>query len=63
MNRSAYQSVSGLMFGLVAILQLVRAVRQVPVQVGSMSIPVSASWVAALLAGGLCFWAFRRQQV
>ena len=61
MNRSGYQTVSGLVFGLVAVLQLVRAVRQLPVQVGSMAIPVWASWIAVLVAGGLCLWAFRRQ--
>jgi hypothetical protein len=59
MHRSGYQTVSGLLFGLIAVLQLLRAVRQVPVQVGSMAIPVWASWVAVIVAGGLCFWAFR----
>lgn len=54
-----YAVVSGAVFGLVAILQAARAFNQVPVHVGSLEIPVLASWVAAVIAGGLCVWAFR----
>lgn len=59
MQRSNYQTVSGLVFGIVALLQLFRAVRQLPVQVGMTTVPVWASWVAVIVAGGLCLWAFR----
>lgn len=59
MQRSSYQTVSGLVFGLMALLQLVRAVRQLPIQAGMTTIPVWASWVAFVVAGGLCLWAFR----
>lgn len=54
-----YVVVSGAVFGLLAILQAARAFNQVPVHVGSLEIPVLASWVAAFIAGGLCVWAFR----
>ena len=54
-----YVVVSGAVFGLVAILQAVRAAEQIPVTVGSFSVPVAASWVAALVAAGLSLWAFR----
>jgi len=56
---SAYASVSGTVFGLVATLQLIRAVLQVPVQIGTLQIPVWFSWVAAFVVGGLCVWGFR----
>ena len=59
MNRSGYRTVSGLVFGLIAILQLIRAVTQTPVQIGTTAIPVGASWVAAIVAGALAVWAFR----
>ena len=59
MKRSLYQTVSGLVFGLVTLGQGIRAVRQLPVQVGTTSIPVWASWVAVAVAGSLCLWAFR----
>ena len=54
-----YVVVSGAIFGIVAVLQAARAVMQLPVHVGSFDIPVAASWVAAVVAGSLCVWAFR----
>ena len=59
MTRSGYQATSGTVFGLIAIAQGIRAVLQVPVQVGMTAIPVWVSWVAVLVAGSLCLWAFR----
>ena len=54
-----YIVVSGLVFGAVALAQAARALMQVPVHVGSAEVPVWASWVAFVVAGGLCVWAFR----
>lgn len=54
-----YVVVSGLVFGLIAAAQVVRALAQLPVHVGSVEIPVAASWVVAVVAGSLCVWAFR----
>jgi len=59
MRRSGYETTSGVVFGLIALVQAIRAVRELPVQVGSTSIPVWVSWIAALVAGSLCVWAFR----
>ena len=59
MTPGGYQTVSGLVFGLIALGQGIRAVRQLPVQIGSKAIPVWVSWIALVVAGGLCVWAFR----
>jgi hypothetical protein len=59
MGRSGYRTVSGIVFGLIALAQAIRAVMQLPVQVGTTTIPVAVSWVAVVVAGGLCVWAFR----
>ncbi len=59
MKRRGYQTVSGLAFGLITLGQGIRAVRELPVQVGTTSIPVWVSWIAVVVAGGLCIWAFR----
>jgi ABC-type xylose transport system permease subunit len=59
MGRSGYRTVSGVVFGIVALAQAIRAVMQVPVQLGTTTIPVWVSWVAVVVAGGLCAWAFR----
>jgi hypothetical protein len=55
---SRYIVVSGAIFGLIALGQLLRAVNQVPVQAGSVEIPVWASWIAVVVAGSMCTWAF-----
>ena len=58
--KNGYALVSGLVFGVVAVLQAVRAFKQWPVQIGSVSVPVSASWLAMVVAAALCVWAFRQ---
>jgi hypothetical protein len=57
--KSSYASVSGAIFGLVALLQAVRAIAGWTVQIGPLTVPVWFSGVAALVAGGLAVWAFR----
>ena len=59
MERSGYRAVSGVVFGLIALGHGIRAVMQVPAQLGSTSIPIWISWLAVVVAGGLCVWAFR----
>jgi len=54
-----YVVVSGVVFGVVAVLQAVRALYQWPVHIAGFEVPVWASWVATVVAGGLCAWAFR----
>lgn len=54
-----YTLVSGVVFGVVALLQLLRAINQWSVQIDSFTVPVWASWVAAVVTGVLCVWAFR----
>jgi hypothetical protein len=55
---SRYLVVSGALFGVIALVQLYRAVTQLPVQIGSVEVPVWVSWVAAVVTGGLCTWVF-----
>ena len=57
-----YHLVSGVIFGLIAVGQAVRAFAQVPVHVGSLEIPIWASWVAMIVTGSLCVWAFRSKR-
>jgi hypothetical protein len=59
MGRSGYRTVSGVVFGLIALGHGIRAALQVPATVGSTPIPIWVSWVAVVVAGGLCVWAFR----
>ena len=57
--QDTYRLVSGTVFGVVAIIQLIRAIKEWPVQIGPFSIAVSFSWIAFVVAGALCIWAFR----
>jgi len=59
MKSHSYELVSGSIFGVIATLQAVRAVLQVPAQIGAQEVPVWISWVAVVVAGSLCTWAFR----
>jgi hypothetical protein len=59
MKSNSYELVSGSVFGIIAALQAIRAVLQVPVQVGAQAVPVWFSWVAVVVAGCLCISAFR----
>ena len=54
-----YVVVSGVLFGVFAVVQAVRALNQWPVQVAGFDVPVWVSWVAMIVAGSLCVWAFR----
>ena len=58
---SKYVVVSGVLFGVIAVLQAVRALYQWPVHVGGVDIPVWVSWVAMVVTGSLCVWAFQSE--
>jgi hypothetical protein len=57
-----YAVVSGVIFGLVALAQVGRAVAQLPVLIGSFEVPVFASWIVAAVTAGLCYWAFQSRR-
>lgn len=50
MTAAQYSLLAAMIFGIVAILQIVRAAKGVPIKVGQTSIPVWASWVAGGVA-------------
>ena len=54
-----YALVSGVFFALLTGVQVLRFLRQWPVRVANVDVPVWASGIAALIAGSLAFWAFR----
>jgi hypothetical protein len=58
-RRRAYITLSALVFLLVALFQVYRAATGLPVQIGSLSIPVGASWGVALFAAVMSAWGWR----
>jgi len=57
-----YTVVSGLLFGIIAVIHVARALGQWQMQIGAFVVPVWASWIAAVITGGLCVWAFRSRR-
>jgi hypothetical protein len=53
-----YAPASALIFALVAIAHLVRLVKQWTVQIGSVSVPTSVSWIGLIIAALLAIWGF-----
>lgn len=59
MNARTYCVVSAVVFAVVAVAHLWRAVQGTPVLIGGWPAPVAISWVAVVIAGGLALWGFR----
>ena len=55
----AYLAVSGTLFGIVALMHVLRLVQDWPVQFAGWTVPLWVSWIGVLVAGGLCLWGFR----
>jgi len=54
-----YELVSGIIFTVVALVQLTRIVLGWPVQIDLFTVPIWFSVIAFLVSGGLAIWAFR----
>ena len=59
MSAAVYSWIAGLIFAVLAVLQLARAIVGVSITIGDMSVPVSVSWVAVVVAGILAWLGFR----
>jgi hypothetical protein len=59
MTAENFSRLAALIFAIVAVLQLVRAVSGLPISVGTtISIPLWASWIACVIAAGLAWVGF-----
>ncbi len=58
MSAISYSRLAGAIFGLVAILQLVRALAGWPITISGIMIPLWASWIACVVAAGLAWLGF-----
>jgi hypothetical protein len=55
----AYLQISGTLFGLIALGHVLRLVQHWPVDLAGYVVPLWASWLGLVLAGGLSIWALR----
>jgi hypothetical protein len=59
MTAENFSRLAALIFAIVAVLQLARAVSGLPISVGTtISIPLWASWIACVIAAGLAWVGF-----
>jgi hypothetical protein len=58
MNASSYARLAAVIFAIVAIVQLARAAAGWPITIGTVEVPVWASWVACVVAGVLAWLGF-----
>jgi hypothetical protein len=58
MNPRNYALLAAIVFAIVAMLQLLRAVGGWPLTIATTSVPLSASWIAGALAGVLAILGF-----
>jgi len=55
----AYLRISGLLFGVITLLHILRLVLHWSAQIADWAVPTWVSWIAMLGAAALCTWALR----
>jgi len=55
----SFNSVAAAIFGIVALGHAARLALALPVQIGTMALPVWISWLGLVVAGSLCLWGLR----
>jgi hypothetical protein len=59
MEQRTFVMVAGVIFALVALIHLIRICLGWPAVIGGWSVPMWASWVALIVAGGLAYFGLR----
>ena len=59
MDQRTYNIVTAVLFLIVALLHLLRVIFGWPARIGGLDIPIWASWLAIVVAGGLVYCGFR----
>lgn len=59
MREKAYLLITAIIFGLVALLHLVRLVNHWSVQLGTFAVPFWGSWLGLIIGVALSLWAVR----
>lgn len=55
----AYLQISGAVFGLIAVLHVLRLFMAWPAEIAGWTVPIWLSWAAVAASGALAAWAFR----
>jgi len=57
MDQKTFTLLAGVIFVIVALLHLLRIYMGWPVVIGDWTVPMSVSWIALVVAGGLSYFA------
>jgi len=60
MQQKTYNTVTAVLFLIVALLHLLRIVFGWPAQIGGLGIPMWASWLALVVTAALAYFGFRQ---
>ena len=58
MNAQTYSRLAGMIFAVIAVLHLIRALKGAEATLDGMTIPVGASWIGLLVSGTLAWLGF-----
>ena len=58
MTKKRYLLISASIFGVIAVMHLVRITLSIPVNVGGVSLPIGFSWGGLVLAALMSVWGF-----
>ena len=61
MSQKSYYAVTGTIFLIIVLLHLLRVLNGWPAEIGTVTVPMWASWVAVLLAGCLAYHGLKRR--
>jgi len=59
MNARSYCQLAAAIFALVAVIQLLRILMGWPISINGLAIPIWASWIVVVVAGGVSVLGFR----
>jgi hypothetical protein len=62
MDQKTYNTITAVVFLIVALLHLLRAIFGWPAQIGDLSIPLWASWLALIVSAALAYFGFRQNE-
>lgn len=60
MQQTAYNTITAVLFLVVALLHLLRVIFGWSAQIGGVTVPMWASWLALVVAAALTYFGFRQ---
>ena len=59
MDQKVYNTITAVLFLVIAVLHLLRIILGWPARIGSVDFPMWGSWLALVVTGGLAYFGFR----